>query len=685
MAEFLLELYSEEIPPKLQIDARNNLLQSFKNILVENNIKCKNLEVFSCPTRIVVYINNLPIKIKKPEIAIKGPKVGVPDNILQNFVRSHNVSEREVFKKEIEKGSFYFIKKKSEEIYLENIFSVNLPKILGSLTWKKSMKWGDNSLLWGRPLRSIFAIFEGKILRFNFNHLKSNDQIIIEKDLIEKLVKIRTFKNYKSLMRLNRIFFNHNERENLIKTKFELICKKYNYNLNLNSKLLDEVINIVENPNILLASFSKEYLNLPNEIIISTLQVHQRYFPLFDKKKDKLSNFFLVVANKPDNKNLIKMGNKRVVEARLADAKFFWDKDKSKNLIKQIGKLKKITFYDKIGSIYDKTQRMRKLAGLISDDLNINKEKVEIAASISKSDLSSDLIGEYPELQGVMGKYFALAQGFEADVANAISDHYLPIGNNSIVPKKPISISIAVADKIDSLVGFFLINEKPTSSKDPFALRRSAIGLLRIIVENKLNLKIRDLINYNINLFLDQEVKSLNQNTEKEILGFLKDRMKNILREKKIKPDIIEASLSSHMGDNYYELYKKNLLISKYINKEVGQNALSSYKRAFNIIEKEGKNIEGKPDAVLFRKKEEENLYTKINEIQKAFTVKEEDKNYEDLLVNLSKIKPFTDNFFDNVVVNDENNDIKNNRLELLKMFCNTFNNFVNFSKLEGI
>ena len=193
------------------------------------------------------------------------------------------------------------------------------------------------------------------------------------------------------------------------------------------------------------------------------------------------------------------------------------------------------------------------------------------------------------------------------------------------------------------------------------------------------------MINYNINLFLDQEVKSLNQNTEKEILGFLKDRMKNILREKKIKPDIIEASLSSHMGDNYYELYKKNLLISKYINKEVGQNALSSYKRAFNIIEKEGKNIEGKPDAVLFRKKEEENLYTKINEIQKAFTVKEEDKNYEDLLVNLSKIKPFTDNFFDNVVVNDENNDIKNNRLELLKMFCNTFNNFVNFSKLEGI
>ena len=224
----------------------------------------------------------------------------------------------------------------------------------------------------------------------------------------------------------------------MIMKKFIIICKKKNYKKEFNERLIEEVINIVENPNVILVNFNKDYLQIPKEIIISTLQIHQRYFPLFDKN-NKLTNYFLVVANKSDVKNLIKEGNKRVVEARLSDAKFFWDKDKSKNLIKQVGKLKDIIFYEKLGTIYDKTQRLRNLSGLISDELNINKEKIQIAASISKADLSSDLVGEYPELQGVMGKYFALSQGFEEDVANAVSEHYLPIGTNSTIPKKSIS------------------------------------------------------------------------------------------------------------------------------------------------------------------------------------------------------------------------------------------------------
>ena len=231
----------------------------------------------------------------------------------------------------------------------------------------------------------------------------------------------------------------------------------------------------------------KIILEIPKEIIISTLEKHQRYFPIFDSR-NRLTNYFFVVANKKDEKKLITKGNKRVVEARLADAKFFWDKDRSKNLIKQIANLKSVIFYEKLGTIYDKTQRLRHLAGLLSDDLNINKEKVQVAASISKSDLCSDLVGEYPELQGVMGKYFALAQGFDEDVANSVSDHYLPTGLKSILPKKPFSYSISIVDKVDTLVGFFIIDEKPTSSKDPFALRRAAIGLLRIIIENKLSL-----------------------------------------------------------------------------------------------------------------------------------------------------------------------------------------------------
>ena len=392
-----------------------------------------------------------------------------------------------------------------------------------------------------------------------------------------------------------------------------------------------------------------------------------------------------MVTNKKDEKKLIKQGNQRVVEARLADAKFFWDKDRSKNLIKQITNLKAIMFYEKLGTIYDKTQRIRQLAALLSDDLNINKEKIQVAASISKSDLCSDLVKEYPELQGVMGKYFALSQGFDYDVANSVSDHYLPLGLTSEIPKKPFSYSISIVDKIDTLVGFFLINEKPTSSKDPFALRRAAIGLLRIIIENKLNFKLRDLISYAARLYNEQGVDTINKKTEHEVLNFIKERMRNIFKIKNIKSDIIEASISSHVGDNFFDLYKKTILINKHINKEIGINAINSYKRAANILEKANKDISGRPDVVLFRKDEEKTLYEKINEIRKAFTVKESDKDYEKLLIKLSDAKESTDNFFDNVIVNDENQDIKNNRLELLKMFCSTFDNYIDFSKLEGL
>ena len=546
------------------------------------------------------------------------------------------------------------------------------------------MKWSDHNLMWGRPLQSIFARFNNKKLSFNFDHLETTDEIIVEQDLIIKSKKINNFKEYLSFLKAFNIIVDHQAREEIILKKINSISNSKQYKERINKNLLEEVVNIVEDPNLLHVSFNKDYLKIPQEIIISTLEKHQRYFPIFDNR-ERLTNNFFVVANKKDEKKFITEGNKRVVEARLADAKFFWDKDRSKNLIKQIANLKSVTFYEKLGTIYDKTQRLRQLAGFLSDDLNISKEKVQVAASISKSDLCSDLVGEYPELQGVMGKYFALAQGFEEDIANSVSDHYLPVGLTSTLPKKPFSYSISIVDKIDTLVGFFVIDEKPTSSKDPFALRRAAIGLLRIIIENKLSFKLRDLISYAIRLYQEQSVEIKNEKTEQEVLDFIKERMRNVLKIKNIKPDIIEAAVSSHTGDNFLDLYAKTILIHKYKNKGIGLNAISSYKRASNILDKAGKGITGRPDAVLFRKDEERVLHEKINEIRKAFTVKDVNKDYESLLIKLSDTKESTDNFFDNVVVNDENQDIKNNRLELLKMFCNTFDTFIDFSKLEGL
>jgi glycyl-tRNA synthetase beta chain len=688
MAELLLELYSEEIPHGLQISARDEIKKNLLKSLEEESIKYKSAEVYSTPTRLALLVRDLLTEIKVDAKEVRGPKVGVSENIIEGFMRSHQIKKKDLLEKVDEKGKFYCFKKSVKKIQTEDLLAKLIPKAIGSINWKKSMRWSDHDLMWGRPLRSILAIFNNKQLKFDHHHLISTEGVIIVDNFIDKIKKIKNFKEYESLLKKNKISLKQEDRKNNIIKKFQSICKTKSYLENFNEKLVEEVVNITENPSVILADFDKEFLSIPQEIIISTLQRHQRYFPLFDYKK-RLTNNFLIVANKPDTQNIIREGNKRVVLARLSDAKFFWEKDKAKNLIKQISKLKEIIFFEKIGTIYDKTQRLRKLAANISDQLHINKEKIEIAASITKSDLKSDLVGEYPELQGIMGKYFALAQGFEEDVANAVSDHYLPTGISSPVPKKPLSYAISIVDKLDSLVGFFLINEKPTSSKDPFALRRAAIGLLRIVIENNLELKLKDLTSYAIRLYAEQGVKVENNQVEKDILDFLKERMRNILKEKKIKPDIIEAAISSHIGDNYLVLYKKSMVMNKNFNKDIGKDAIYSFKRASSILDHEtkklNKELTGRPDAVLFRKDEEKFLFEKLNEIRKSFTVKEDRKDYEELLTKLAEIKEYIDNFFDHVVVNDANQDLKNNRLELLAMFCKTFNNYINFSKLDGI
>ena len=688
MAELLLELYSEEIPHGLQINAREEIKRNLLKSLEEESIKYRSSEVYSTPTRLTLLVRDLSTEISIEAKEVRGPKVGISENIIEGFMKSHQITRKDLFEKIEEKGNFYYFKKESKKILTEYVLSKLIPKVIESVNWKKSMRWSDHDLMWGRPLRSILAIFNNKHLKFNYHHLTSFDGVIIVENFIDKIKKIKNFKEYELQLKKNKIYLKQEDRKNNIIKKFQSICQTKSYLENFNKKLMEEVVNITENPNVILADFDKNFLSIPQEIIISTLQKHQRYFPLFDTK-NRLTNNFLIVANKPDTQNIIKEGNKRVVLARLSDAKFFWDKDKAKNLIKQISKLKEITFFEKIGTIYDKTQRLRKLAATISDQLYINKEKIEIAASITKSDLKSDLVSEYPELQGVMGKYFALAQGFEEDVANAVSDHYLPTGLLSPVPKKPLSYAVSIIDKLDTLVGFFLINEKPTSSKDPFALRRAAIGLLRVVIENNLVIKLKDLISYAVRLYSDQGVKIENNQAEKEILDFLKERMRNILKEKKIRPDIIEAAISSHVGDNFLDLYKKSLVINKNLNKDIGKDAVYSFKRASSILDHESKKLTkeltGRPDVVLFRKNEEKFLFEKLNEIRKSFTVKEERKDYEELLKKLADVKESTDNFFDNVVVNDENQDIKNNRLELMYMFCKTFNNYIDFTKLDGV
>ena len=689
MPDLFLELFSEEIPSNLQKNARNNLLQNFRDFFEQEKIIHKSGgKVLSTPNRLIILFDRIDAEIHRKSEYIRGPNINAPEKALDGFIKSNRIEKKNVFEKQTEKGKFYFFKKPSQKIQTIDLLNKNIPDLLGNIPWKKSMKWGDFDLYWGRPLKSILAIFGNIKLNFKFHHLRSSNSTFLDKEFEEKIKVFSSYKSYESYLKKSGIIIDHNKRKKFIEKKLSKISNKKNLEIQINDKLLDEVTNIVESPKILNCKFDQKFLKIPKEILIITMQHHQKYFPTFDKKNN-LTNNFLVVANMKDQKGFIKLGNERVVEARLNDAQFFWQKNKSQSLVKQISKLKKMNYFKGLGTYFDKIQRMRKLSSLISDELLISKEKIEITSSICKVDLLSDLVGEFPELQGVMGGYFAAAQGFDKDICLAIREHYLPTGLESRIPKKSYSIALSLTDKLDTLVGFFGIELKPSSSKDPYALRRAAIGLIRLVLENGKEFKIRDLINYSILLYREQKFEFDTKAIQKDLIEFLNDRLKNYMKEKGIRQDIIEASISSYNIDQILKIYNKAVVLNKLISKEIGKDIISSYKRASNILSSElqDKSIElnnsTEPD--LFKNEYEKNLYTKINEIRKYFTNVNKDENYENSLKILASAKKEIFDFFDNVIVNDNDEFIKKNRLELLQMLCKAFDNYINFSSIESI
>jgi len=688
MSEFFIELFSEEIPADLQSLARENIVTGFKNFFEKEDIVCKGIiKSYSTPNRLVVYFQNITLEVLKKSEEIRGPSIVAPKEALEGFIKSNQIEKKNVFKKKTDKGEFYFFSKPEKKIKTRDLLNQNIHTVLDKIPWKKSMKWGEFNLYWGRPLKSILAILDGKPLNFKFHHLNCSNTTFVDKEFEEKKKLFKNFKSYIAYFKKNNVIIDNDIRKNFIKKSLIKIANKKNLKININNKLLTEVNGIVEKPKIITCTFDKRFLEVPKEILIITMQQHQKYFPTFDNNENLTNNFFIVVDNQ-DQKGLIKTGNERVIEARLNDAEFFWKRNKSQSLVKQVSKLKNMNYFKGLGNYFDKVQRIRKLSALISDDLLISKEKIEIASSICKVDLLSDLVGEFPELQGVLGGYFAQAQGFDKEVSLAVSEHYLPTGVESKIPKKPYSLALSLSDKIDSLVGFFGINLKPTSSKDPYALRRSAIGLIRIILENNKEFKIRDLISYSCLLYNEQKFNFDTQKVQIDLTEFLLDRLKNFMKESGIRKDILESAISSYNIDNLLKIYKKSLALNKLISKEIGKDVIFIYKRASNILLNELKNkefeISGLADPGLFKNQFELNLFKKIQNIRKDFTNIGEENNYVNMLKILSSAKKEVNDFFENVIVNDEEKSLKKNRLELLQMLCKTFDNYFNFSKVES-
>ena len=688
MSEFFLELFSEEIPSSLQKNLRRDLLDSLNNLFNEKFISFKGGSSYSTPNRAIVVFEGLQKQVVLKSEETKGPNINAPEIALEGFMRSNKISKNDLFKKKLDKGEFYFFKTKSKKLNTHDLLEEFVPLILQKIQWKKSMRWGEFDLNWGRPLKSILAIFNKKKLTFDFHHIASSNSTFIDKEFEEKKKIFHDYKSYENFFQKEGIIVNQNKRKKIIEKEFEQILTKKNLKIKDNDQLMEEVVNLTDKPHILECSFDKKFLSIPKEILILTMQSHQKYFPLFTKK-DEITNEFLVVINNKDQKGLIKIGNERVIEARLNDAEFFWNKDKSQNLVKKVSELKSMNFFKGLGTYFDKVQRMRKLSALISDELLISKEKVELSASICKTDLISESVGEFPELQGIMGSHLSHAQGFDKDVVDAIKEQYLPIGLDTIVPKKPYSITLSLTDRIDTLTGFFGINEKPSSSKDPYALRRIALGIIRIIIENKKDLKINDLILYASNIYLDQGFNFSNDTFHKDISNFLKDRFKYYLKEKSIRHDIIDAAKNEFNLNKISTIFEKAKSLNKVINETIGEDIVSSYKRASNILRSEVRDIKNDltntTDPGIFKNDFEKDLYKKTNELRKYFSGISKTQNFDETLVLLSTAKKEVFAFFDNVKVNDDDETIKKNRLELINFLCKTYENFIDFQLIKDI
>ena len=686
MSELFLELFSEEIPVSLQKDIREKLILDIKKVFEEKSIKFKKYFSLSTPNRLVVVFQNLDREVKIKSEEIKGPSTTSPPQALEGFLKSQKISKKQVFKKKNDKGEFYFYKTKETKLKTPDLIKERLPKILIEFKWKKSMKWGSYNLNWGRPLKSILCVFDKKVINFSTAHLKSSNYTFLDKDFEERKKTFNDFNTYQKSLEQTGTIIDQDKRKDHIRKEIEKILEKKNLIIDENEKLLDEVNNLVDQPHIIECSFDKKFLTIPQEILVLTMQSHQKYFPLFTKKKE-ITNEFIVVTNKKDNKGLIKIGNERVVKARLEDAEFFWNKDKSQNLVKKVSGLKNMNFFKGLGTYFDKVQRMRKLAAMISDELLISKEKVELSATICKTDLISEIVGEFPELQGIMGGHLSHVQGFDKEISEAVKEQYLPTGPHSNVSKKPYSITLSLSDRIDTLVGFFGINEKPSSSKDPYALRRVAYGIIRMIIENKKDIKINDIISYSLNIYLDQDFKFSNNNIIKDISFFLKDRFKYYLKDKNFRPDIIDAAVKILDLNKISTTHEKAKSLNKIIEKPLGMDVVSSYKRAFNIINSEtkkaGENLTNTTDPGIFNNEYEKALFKKTNELKQHFAMVENKQNFDEILSSLASAKKEIFDFFDNVKVNDESEIIKKNRLELLSFFCKTYENFIDFQLIK--
>ncbi|UCF52379.1 MAG: glycine--tRNA ligase subunit beta [Bradyrhizobium sp.] len=713
MPDLLLELFSEEIPARMQAKAADDLRRLVTDKLVAEGLVYEGAKAFATPRRLALTVHGIPARQPDLKTERRGPKVGAPDAAVQGFLKATGLKSLDEAKIQRDpKGDFYIglIEKPGRPAV--DVLAEILPVIIRTFPWPKSMRWGarsdkPGSLNWVRPLHAITATFgieteEPDVVKFAVDGIESGQTTYGHRFLAPAAINVRRFEDYDAKLLAAKVVLDPDRRKDAILTDAKQLAFAQGFDLVEDQNLLDEVAGLVEWPVVLMGSFEQEFLATPAEVIRATIRNNQKCFVVSDPKTGKLANRFILVANieATDGGKTIIAGNERVIRARLSDAKFFYETDLKTKLEERLPKFEQIVFHEKLGTQAERIKRIERLAAEIAPliykkgeawryseypDLADLVSKAKRAAHLAKADLLTEVVGEFPEVQGLMGRYYALAQGEDASVAAACEEHYKPQGPADRVPTDPVSVAVALADKLDTLVGFWAINEKPTGSKDPYALRRAALGVIRLIAENTLRLSLMTVAASALAGLSVQAAEA--EKIPSDLLAFFADRLKVQLREQGARHDLVDAVFALGGQDDLLMVVRRVEALGKFLETDDGKNLLAGIKRASNILgieeKKDKRSFDGAPDAALYGLSEEKALAKAIGEVSAEASAAVAREDFAAAMSAMAKLRPPVDAFFEKVRVNDDDPKVRENRLKLLNEIRSATRAVADFSKIQ--
>jgi glycyl-tRNA synthetase beta chain len=738
MPDLLLELFSEEIPARMQAKAADDLRRMVTDKLVAEGLVYEGAKAFATPRRLALTVHGIPARQADLKEERKGPRVGGPDAAIVGFLKATGLSslDEAQIQRDPKKGDFYVALIEKPGRATLDVLAEILPVIIRTFPWPKSMRWGARSarpgaLSWVRPLHAITATFgleteEPDIVQFAIDGIETGQTTFGHRFMAPQAISVRRFEDYEAKLLEAKVVLDPERRKDTILTDAKQLAFAQGFELVEDQVLLDEVSGIVEWPVVLMGSFDEEFLSIPGEVIRATIRNNQKCFVLRDPKTEKLANKFILTANieASDGGKAIVAGNERVIRARLSDAKFFYETDLKTRLEDRLSKFEQIVFHEKLGTMSQRRENLAPLAVALGRHIGSDVEKVRRANELAKADLLTDVVGEFPELQGLMGKYYALAQGEDSSVAAAIEDHYKPQGPNDRVPTDLVAIAVALTEKIGALGAFWAINEKPTGSRDPYGLRRAALGSIRIILENGIRLPLlpflyfsvlthvqdmtidalKDLLRRNASEFAEAKIQNrapvfFNDRTEKSdyheearseaanLLSFFADRLKVQLREQGARHDLVDAVFALEGQDDLLMVVRRVEALGKFLDTDDGKNLLAGTKRASNILsieeKKDKRTFDGAPDVALYRLDEEKTLAKAIDQVKVEAGTAVAKEDFAAAMGAMAKLRPAVDAFFDKVKVNDDDPKVRENRLKLLNEIRAATRAVADFSKIQ--